>query len=139
MIAQAQIRAAVDSGRAGPRFAAASEGLLSRLEQLVGEPEPPSRIHGDLWSGNRLFSSDGRPFLIDPSPCGAHREMDIAMMSLFGGFPDRCLAEYQEEHPLQRGWEERLPLYQLFYLLAHVNLHGAGWMRSVWQSLDRLI
>jgi fructosamine-3-kinase len=133
-----QARLAVESGRAGSGLLVSMDRLVSRLDGLVGDPETPARIHGDLWSGNCIFSENGRPYLVDPSPCTAHREMDIAMMKLFGGFPARCFGAYLEEHPLQPGWEDRLPLYQLFYLLAHVNLHGPGWMRSVRRVLDFL-
>ena len=89
--------------------------------------EQPARLHGDLWSGNVLADRSGRAWLIDPAAYGGHREVDLAMLDLFGAVPERTLAAYQEVHPLADGWRERVPLWQLFPLLVHAVLFGGGY------------
>jgi fructosamine-3-kinase len=111
--------------------------LLERLPEITGPPEPPARLHGDLWAGNALCDERGRPVLIDPAVYGGHREMDLAMMALFGGFSSRVLDAYREASPLAPGWRERVPLYQLYPLLVHVNLFGAGYLGALDQALQR--
>ena len=93
--------------------------------------ESPSLIHGDLWNGNYLVNSFGRPCLIDPAVAYAPREMDLAMMKLFGGFDQQMFESYQSESPLSNGFEERIPLWQLYYLLVHLNLFGTGYKSAV--------
>ena len=105
--------------------------LLERLPDRVGPSEPPARLHGDLWGGNLLVDQRGDPWLIDPAAHAGHREVDLAMMLLFGGFDDRVFSAYHEVYPLERGWRARVPLYQLYYLLVHVNLFGAGYVPRV--------
>ena len=95
--------------------------------------ERPARLHGDLWTGNVLADRDGRPWLIDPAAYGGHREMDLAMLDLFGPMPARTAAAYEEAAPLADGWRERIPLWQLFPLLVHAVLFGGGYLR---QSAD---
>lgn len=89
--------------------------------------EVPCLIHGDLWAGNLLATSNGSPCLIDPAVCYASREMDIAMMKLFGGFDFSLFKTYQDICPLSTDWERRVPLYQLYYILVHVNIFGKGY------------
>ena len=94
---------------------------------LAGPPEPPSRIHGDCWSGNVLWSG-GRGWLIDPAAQGGHRETDLAMLALFGApYLDRILAAYSDVAPLAAGWRDRVPLHQLHPLLVHACLFGSGY------------
>jgi len=114
------------------------ERVCERMQALCGPPEPPSRLHGDLWGGNAIIDSDGAPVLIDPAVYGGHREVDLAMMRLFGGFGPRVFAAYQEAHPLAEGHEERVPLYQLYPLLAHVCLFGSSYETSLKRSLTAL-
>jgi len=95
------------------------ERVIDRLPELVGPAEPPALIHGDLWGGNALSDSDGRPWLIDPAVSYSHREMDLAMMRLFGGFGSEVFRAYEARFPLADGWAERVELYQLFPLLVH--------------------
>lgn len=99
------------------------DDFYKKVEQLIPD-ELPALIHGDLWSGNYLVTSNNKPCLIDPAVAYATREMDLAMMKLFGGFDDRMLKAYQESFPLEDNFEERIPLWQLYYILAHVNLFG---------------
>ncbi len=115
------------------------ERLFSRLDDLVGPAEPPARLHGDLWGGNLHGDEAGAPVLIDPAAYGGHREMDLAMMKLFGGFSGAVFAAYDEAYPLSPGHQERVPLYQLYPLLVHVNLFGGGYVGSVDQALSRYI
>jgi len=105
--------------------------LLARLPEIVGPDEPPARLHGDLWGGNWICAENGDPVLIDPAVYGGHREIDLAMMRLFGGFGDRVFAAYRESHPLAAGADERVPLYQLYPLLVHLNLFGASYADRV--------
>jgi fructosamine-3-kinase len=105
----------------------AVERLCERLPDLAGPPEPPARLHGDLWSGNVLAGADGRPWLIDPSVYGGHREVDLAMLRLFGAPSQRVFAAYEEVSPLAPGSEERVELYQLLPLLVHAVLFGGGY------------
>jgi len=134
-----QLRLIENNGYGTPDLRKQINSLLQTLHKRLADPEPPARIHGDLWSGNHLFDQQGTPVLIDPSAYGGHREMDIAMMHLFGGYPPQTFAAYQEIYPLQPGWRERIPLYQLYYLMAHLNLHGSSWLHSVTATLKTLL
>ncbi|MCO6480602.1 MAG: fructosamine kinase family protein [Phaeodactylibacter sp.] len=110
--------------------------LYKRIEEICPE-EPPALTHGDLWSGNFLSAPGAIPVLIDPAVSYAHREMDLAMSQLFGGFSPDFYRSYQETHPTQPGLEERIDIYQLYYLLVHVNLFGRGYARSVQKIVER--
>jgi fructosamine-3-kinase len=90
--------------------------------------EPVARLHGDLWSGNVLADTDGRPWLIDPAAYGGHREVDLAMLDLFGRVPPRTRDAYDEAYPLADGWRDRVALWQLFPLLVHAVLFGGGYL-----------
>lgn len=113
------------------------ERLCARLPELVGPDEPPARLHGDLWSGNAMTDERGAPVLVDPAAYGGHREIDLAMMRLFGGFSARVFAAYDEAWPLTPGHEARVPLYQLYPLLAHVCLFGSGYTSAVLRAAAR--
>jgi fructosamine-3-kinase len=105
------------------------ERVCDRLERgaIDGPAEPPSRLHGDLWNGNVLWSQDGA-VLIDPAAHGGHRESDLAMLALFGlPYLEPLLAGYQEVHPLADGWRKRVGLHQLHPLLVHAVLFGRGY------------
>lgn len=93
--------------------------------------EKPALIHGDLWSGNYLINREGRPCLIDPAICYAPREMDLSMMKLFGGFPEEIFTTYNEIFPLEPGFRQRLSLWQLYYLLVHLNIFGNSYLPRV--------
>jgi fructosamine-3-kinase len=134
-----QLAAAEAAGHATPALRRQFEQLFSKLPELVGEPEAPARLHGDLWSGNLHVDEQGAPALIDPAVYGGHREMDLAMMRLFGGFSERVFSAYAEAFPLTSGHNERVLLYQLYPLLVHVNLFGRGYLRSVAQALSAYV
>ncbi len=91
----------------------------------------PSLLHGDLWGGNYLIASDGAPYLIDPAVYYGHAEVDLAMSLLFGGFSREFYDAYFEVHPKLPGFERRVQLYQLYYLLVHLNLFGRSYYGSV--------
>ncbi|ANS80205.1 Ribulosamine/erythrulosamine 3-kinase potentially involved in protein deglycation [Serinicoccus hydrothermalis] len=101
----------------------------------LGPLEPPTLVHGDLWAGNRLVDPRGRSWLIDPCAHYAHREVDLAMMQLFGGFSGRVFAAYAEDFPLADGWESRVPAYQSVPLLVHVLLFGGGYAVQAAEAL----
>jgi fructosamine-3-kinase len=130
-------RAAVERGAMPAATLAAVERLRARLPDLCGPAEPPARLHGDLWGGNAMTDSAGRPVLVDPAAYGGHREVDLAMMRLFGGFSAACHAAYAEAHPLAAGHQDRVELYQLYPLLVHVVLFGGGYGRSAARVLER--
>jgi fructosamine-3-kinase len=118
------LKQARDAGALSPAGARPVEAVIGRIGQLAGPPEPPSRIHGDLWSGNVLWPG-GRGALIDPAAHGGHRETDLAMLALFGApYLDQILSGYNEAIPLADGWRSRVPLHQLHPLLVHACLFG---------------
>lgn len=102
---------------------------------VLGPAEPSSLVHGDLWAGNRLVDADGRPWLIDPSAHRGHREADLAMMRLFGGFGEEAFAAYREAFPLADRWRERVLPYQAVPLLVHAVLFGGGYGEQAAASL----
>ncbi len=106
------------------------DSLYKNIERSI-PLEKPSLVHGDLWNGNSFFNEEGKPVLIDPACSFACREMDLAMMKLFGGYPDIVFKEYKEHFPLVNQWEERISLWQLYYLLVHLNLFGSRYLAQV--------
>ncbi len=122
------------------------EAVIGRLEDLAssdvlaalpGADEPPARLHGDLWAGNRLVGAGGASWLIDPAAHGGHREFDLAMMRLFGGFGPDCFAAYEEAHPLVPGWSERVSLHQIAPLVVHAVKFGGGYVAAAAEAIDR--
>jgi fructosamine-3-kinase len=112
--------------------------VCDRIHDLTGPPEPPARLHGDLWAGN-VLASGGRPYLIDPAAYGGHREVDLAMLRLFGAPGPRFLPAYEEVAPLADGHQDRVQLYQLFPLLVHTRLFGGGYAQSVERAARRYV
>jgi len=135
---QPQVEMALQSNKFNTSDQQNFENLYEKLPQLLPE-ESPALIHGDLWSGNFLADERGAPVLIDPAVCFASREMDIAMSLLFGGFDQKFYDAYHDTYPLLPGWEERVDLYQLYYLLVHVNLFGGGYVGSVQRIVRRFV
>ncbi len=109
---------------------AAIERVCERAAELTGPLEPAARLHGDLWSGNVMADTQGRPWLIDPAVYGGHREMDLAMLRLFGAPSERAFAAYEEIFPLAEGWEQRVELWQLPPLLVHGVLFGGSYCEA---------
>lgn len=122
------LKLARDRGALTPAEANDIEAVVRKLTDLAGPPEPPARLHGDLWSGNVLWDNEDRTWLVDPAAYAGHRETDLAMLALFG-LPQlqRVLDAYQEVAPLADGWEDRVKLHQLFPLLVHACLFGGGY------------
>ena len=132
------LREAIDAGHLDPAASSALAELAPRAAELAGPVEPPSLLHGDLWAGNRVVDSNGHNWLIDPSSFYGHREYDLAMMLLFGGFGEACFEAYEDVYPLADGWRERVPWYQLPPLLVHAIRFGGGYGNSVMGALRRL-
>lgn len=128
------VKIAVDNCLLSNRDEQFFEKLYARLPGLF-EEEKPSLIHGDLWSGNYIIANDDAPYLIDPAVSYGHREFDIAMTTLFGGFGRQFYRSYHESFPLAKGWEQRLDLWNLYPLLLHLNLFGAGYLGQVRDGL----
>jgi fructosamine-3-kinase len=133
------VRRAVDERLLPADAMPAVDRLSARLPELVGPPEPAARLHGDLWGGNLVVDRAGRPWLVDPAPYGGHREIDLAMMRLFGGFGRRSFAAYDEAFPLSEGHEARVALYQLYPLLVHTLLFGGGYAHQAMAALHRCV
>ncbi|MFT3697240.1 MAG: fructosamine kinase family protein [Kofleriaceae bacterium] len=110
--------------------------LLDRPHRF-GPPEPPARLHGDLWTGN-VASVAGEPVVYDPAVYGGHREIDLAMYDLFGDVT-RVAAAYHEAYPLADGWRDRIALYQLYPLAVHAKLFGGGYTSRVRETLATLL
>ena len=116
------------------------EAMLAHVEELAGagNEDGASLLHGDLWSGNVHALENGSCALIDPSSYFGHREVDLAMATLFGGFHERFFNAYEEEWPLLAGYEQRRHLYQLYYLLVHVNLFGWSYLPGTMAAVGKL-
>lgn len=125
-------------GRLDAPTRALLDRVVARLPELLPE-EPPALLHGDLWSGNVLASTgpDHVPAIFDPAVYYGHREVDLAMTTLFGGFEPGFYAAYAAGFPLEPGWRERLPLHHLYPLMVHLNLFGTGYLPQVQAVLRR--
>ncbi len=122
---------------------ASLRGLFSGLEKNISsiipdDGEPPALLHGDLWGGNYLCTENDIPVIIDPAVYYGHREADLGMTLLFGGFSDSFYAAYNEAYPLQPGWERRMEAYKLYHLFNHLNLFGEGYYGQVAETMKRL-
>jgi fructosamine-3-kinase len=110
---------------------------LFRQFKTICPAENSSLVHGDLWGGNYIISGQGRACLIDPAVYYGHREVDIAMSTLFGGFDPEFYSAYNEVFPMEQGWRDRLDIYNLYPLLVHLNLFGSGYLGSVVRIIRR--
>ena len=121
------LKLARDRGAISESDAAAVEAVVGKLTGLLPD-EAPARLHGDLWNGNCLWGQDLAIHVIDPAAHGGHRELDLAMLHLFGlTHLPRVMAAYDEAQPLTEGWEDRLGIHQLFPLLVHACMFGGGY------------
>ena len=132
------VRMAFDASFIDLNLVSDFESLYQNLSGFFDE-EKPSLIHGDLWSGNYLISSEGKPYLIDPAVSYGFREFDLAMTHLFGGFSADFYQAYQESFPLQNDWQERIDLWNLYPLLLHLNLFGTGYLAQVKSALRKYV
>lgn len=133
---QKQVILARNSGAIDKGAVMAFDRFYSRLENIF-PPEPPALLHGDLWGGNFMVSEKGNTVIIDPAVYYGHREMDLGMSQLFGGFDRQFYNSYNTHYPLENGWEERLDYCNLYPLLVHVNLFGGGYLQSVKTTLRK--
>ncbi|MGH9138249.1 MAG: fructosamine kinase family protein [Acidimicrobiales bacterium] len=124
------------SGVLAPGRLSTLEALAGRLVEFGAADEPPSRLHGDLWAGNRIIDTSGESWLIDPAAHGGHREFDLAMMRLFGGFGEECFAAYEEVHPVGDGWEDRVLLHQIAPLVVHAVKFGGGYVPAAERAIQ---
>lgn len=120
-------RQAVDSGAMPSEALGLLDAVERRAEEICGPAEQPALVHGDLWAGNRVVDGAGRSWFIDPAAFWGHREADLAMMRLFGGFGEAAFEAYAEENPPAEGWRERVRWNQLTPLLVHAILFGGGY------------
>ncbi len=132
-------RIARDRGALSSSASAKLDRTIERLDVLGGPVEAPARLHGDLWAGNRLVDRSGRSWLIDPACHGGHREFDLAMMRLFGGFGPACFAGYADEWPLADGSDDRVPLHQLAPLVVHAIKFGGSYAAATERALDAVL
>lgn len=117
-----------------------AQKLLDYLPKLLANYQPqPSLVHGDLWGGNASFTSTGDPILYDPAVYYGDREVDLAMTSLFGGFPPEFYRGYQQEFPLSQGYETRKILYNLYHVINHFNLFGGNYLAQANQMIAQLL
>lgn len=115
-------------------------GLMDRLPNLLDGYQPvPSLLHGDLWNGNMAMRFDGEPVIFDPAAWHGDRETDLAMTELFGGFSADFYSAYAEEWPLEPGYAERKPLYQLYHVINHYNMFGGGYERQAASLIKQLL
>lgn len=131
-----QMEMASGSGLLPKHTRQAFETLINRLDNIFPE-EPPSLIHGDLWSGNYMVDDKGEACIIDPAVYYGSREMDIGMSRLFGVFGSEFYEAYNETWPMEPGWRERIEICNLYPLMVHVNLFGSGYLGSVESILKR--
>ncbi|MCP4303804.1 MAG: phosphotransferase [bacterium] len=115
------------------------ESVAVRCRDFCGPEEPVARLHGDLWAGNRIIGSGGVSWIIDPAAFGGHREFDLSMMRLFGGFGADCFAAYDEVAPLADGWADRVPFHQLAPLIVHAIKFGGPYVAATQQALGTLV
>jgi len=120
------------------RYILPLEKLSQKLLNIF-PTEPPALLHGDLWSGNFMVDTLGDPVIYDPAVYYGHREMDIGMTLLFGGFDRKLYESYNHHYPLQPGWQQRVALCQLYPLIVHLVLFGGHYHRQVVEVIERYL
>lgn len=133
-----QEKLAIDTGKLELEVSSLLEKLYNKLPNLL-KTEQAVLLHGDLWSGNFMVTSEGQASIMDPAVYYGHREVDLSMSLLFGGFDKKFYESYENVFPLEKGWEERVEIYNLYPLLVHVNLFGASYSQRVKSILKRLV
>ena len=124
--------------RRGRQFSRASR-LLEIIPQRLSHQPQPSLVHGDLWSGNAMVTTTGKPIILDPAVYYGDREVDIAMSELFGGFPPAFYQGYQAVFPLEQGYKQRKTLYNLYHILNHFNLFGGSYASQAERMIDQVL
>lgn len=115
------------------------ELLMERLNEWVPSFVEPSHLHGDLYAGNWIVGPGGEPYIVDPSFLYGDRHFEIAYTELFGGFSNKFYEAYEESYPLRKDYEDVKPIYQLYYLIAHLNLFGESYGRDIDNILNRYV
>tara|TARA_R110002126_G_scaffold37614_2_gene113176 strand:+ start:5212 stop:6069 length:858 start_codon:yes stop_codon:yes gene_type:complete len=133
---ESQVKLGIDSGKFSKSILTKIDSLHQVAERLFPN-EPPALLHGDLWSGNYMFTKNGCASIYDPAVYYGHREMDIAMTRLFGGFSKDFYDGYNSEYPIADGFEERIELCNLYPILVHANLFGGGYVNQAIGILDK--
>lgn len=134
-----QFRLAEKNGYADSALRKLFSGLEKNIASAIPDDgEPPALLHGDLWGGNYLCIENDTPAIVDPAVYYGHREADLGMTLLFGGFGDVFYAAYNESYPLHRGWQQRMEVYKLYHLFNHLNLFGDGYYGQVAETMRRL-
>jgi fructosamine-3-kinase len=131
-----QVRMARERGAWQSEWDTPLETLYRRLPDLLPKQPPPSIVHGDLWSGNFMVTAVGEAALVDPAAYYGHREVDLAMTELFGGFDEAFYQSYRAAWPLEPGYEERRSIYNLYHLINHLNHFGGRYAGSVASTLQ---
>lgn len=134
-----QLQIGIENGHITDKRRIQMEKLLERLDKWIPSFVEPSHLHGDFYSGNWIVGPGGEPFIVDPSFLYGDRHFEIAFTELFGGFPDRFYEAYKESYPLRKDYEDVKPIYQLYYLLAHLNMFGEAYGESVDKILNRYV
>lgn len=134
-----QLRLAYDNGIGRETISAGEELMEGLAGFFAGYAPEPSLLHGDLWGGNVAADNTGEPVLFDPAPYFGDREVDIAMTELFGGFDRGFYESYNAAWPLHSGYRTRKELYNLYHILNHFNLFGAGYASQVLNMIDGLL
>jgi fructosamine-3-kinase len=124
-----QFRLAEKNGHSTDELKSGIKDIEKKITDIIGDSEEqPTLLHGDLWGENYIVDQRGNPVLIDPAVYYGHREADLAMTKLFGGFDNRFYQAYNTEYPLKDGWEDRENIYKLYHVLNHVNLFGGAYV-----------
>lgn len=133
-----QLNLGVQNGNISNSFALRLEKIYTKIKELM-PAEKPALIHGDLWNGNFMIGSEGRPVIYDPAVYYANREIELAFTRLFGGFDSKFYSSYQEVFPLEPGFEDRIDFYNIYPLLVHANLFGSSYLDSINRIIKRFI
>ncbi|NJN24979.1 MAG: fructosamine kinase family protein [Cyclobacteriaceae bacterium] len=133
-----QLRLAIENGLVSHRFIDRYRSLYDHLADLL-PLEQPALLHGDLWSGNVMTGGNGQVCLIDPAVYYGHREIELAFTRMFGGFAIEFYESYQQAYPLETGFDQRVPIYNIYPHMVHVNLFGTSYLSGVEPVLQKYV